>query len=107
MAGSDFTAFLALIGRVALWLVRRTLELVALALLLVAGLLPWRLLELLLLTTFRCNDQDQDQDGDQDWKTHAVVRCCLTHSLTHSLIGSLAHWLIGSLTHSLIDSLTH
>ena len=90
MAGSDFTAFLALIGRVALWVVRRTLELVALSLLLVAGLLPWRLLELLLLATFRycC----EDQDGDQDWKTHAVVRCCLTHSLTHSL----THWVIDS-----------
>lgn len=62
MAGSDFTAFLTMIGKVVLWVLNRTLDLLALAFLVASCVLPWRLLE--NLNFFEYNDS---------WRWNAIV----------------------------------
>ena len=63
MAGSDFTAFLALIGNFVVWVLKRTLDLVALMCLLLSCALPWRLGENLNSFDFK----------DSDWHCEALV----------------------------------
>ena len=65
MAGSDFTAFLALIAKVVLWVISRTVDLICLILLVISCVLPWRLVE--NICTFEFSD---------DWRCLAFVSAC-------------------------------
>jgi hypothetical protein len=59
---SDFSAFLALIGKVVVWVIARTVDLVALLLLLASCALPWRLAEIIYSFKF-----------DNEWRWTALV----------------------------------
>lgn len=63
MAGSDFTAFLALIGQAVVWVIARTIDLLALALLLLSCVLPWRILE----------HMSGFEGFDDEWRCYAFV----------------------------------
>ena len=62
MAGSDFSAFLELIGKVVLWVIYRTLDLLSLCFLVLSCALPWRLWENLSHFEF-----------EHDWRCAAFV----------------------------------